>query len=81
MSSNGDYQSAAGIGFYPFGDWSYLTGNASSGYGFTSDLSTGGAVFMNSDYINNGTVNLGTLLHEIGHAIGMKHPDQVSLYR
>ena len=32
---------------------------------------------MNSDYINNGTVNLGTLLHEIGHAIGMKHPDQV----
>lgn len=75
--SNGDYQGAAGIGFYPFGDWSYLTGNASSGYGFTSDLSTGGAVFMNSDYINNGTVNLGTLLHEIGHAIGMKHPDQV----
>ena len=43
-SSNGDYQGAAGIGFYPFGDWSYLTGNASSGYGFTSDLSTGGAM-------------------------------------
>ena len=37
-SENGDYQGAAGIGFYPFGDWSYLTGNASSGYGFTSDL-------------------------------------------
>ena len=37
-SANGDYQNAAGIGFYPFGDWSYLTGNASSGYGFTSDL-------------------------------------------
>jgi len=75
-SSNGDYQSAGGIGFYPFGDWSYLTGNASSGYGFTSDLSPAGAVFMNEDYINNGTVDLGTLLHEIGHAIGMKHPDQ-----
>ena len=76
-SENGDYQGAGGIGFYPFGDWSYLTGNASSGYGFTSDLSTGGDVYMNSDYINNGTVDLGTLLHEIGHAIGMKHPDQV----
>ena len=57
------------------------TGNASSGYGFTSDLSTAGAVFMNSDYINNGTVDLGTLLHEIGHAIGMKHPDQQVYYR
>ena len=76
-SSNGDYQTAAGIGFYPFGDWSNLTGNVSSGYGFTSDLGPAGAVFMNSDYLNNGTVDLGTLLHEIGHAIGMKHPDQV----
>lgn len=75
-SENGDYQTAAGIGFYPFGDWSDLTGNSSVGYGFTSDLSTGGDVFMNSDYINNGTVDLGTMLHEIGHAIGMKHPDQ-----
>ena len=75
-SPNGDYQTAGGIGFYPFGDWSSLTGNASSGYGFTSDLSPAGAVFMNSDYINNGTVDLGTLLHEIGHAVGMKHPDQ-----
>src|SRR5262249_54435000 len=76
-SPNGDYQSAAGIGFNPLGDWSSLTGNASSGYGFTSDLSPAGAVFMNSDYINSGTIDLGTLLHEIGHAIGMKHPDQV----
>jgi Ca2+-binding RTX toxin-like protein len=76
LSSNGDYQTAGGIGFYPFGDWTSLTGNAGSGYGFTSDLSTAGDVFMNSEYINNGTVDLGTLLHEIGHAIGMKHPDQ-----
>jgi len=76
-SENGDYRSAAGIGFPPSGDWSYLTGNASSGYSFTSDLSTGGDVYMNSDYLNNGTVDLGTLLHEIGHAIGMKHPDKV----
>src|SRR5580658_5391968 len=76
-SPNGDYQSAGGIGFYPFGDWSYLTGASGAGYGFTSDLGPAGAVFMNSDYVSNGEVNLGTLLHEIGHAIGMKHPDQV----
>ncbi|HUB11908.1 MAG TPA: Hint domain-containing protein [Acetobacteraceae bacterium] len=75
-STNGDYQNAGGIGFYPFGNWSFSTGNSSVGYGFTSDLSPAGAVFMNSAYINNGTIDLGTLLHEIGHAIGMKHPDQ-----
>ena len=63
-SSNGDYQTAGGIGFYPFGDWSYSTGSASTGYGFTSDLSTAGDIYMNSDFINNGTVNLSTLLHE-----------------
>jgi Ca2+-binding RTX toxin-like protein len=74
---NGNFSTAAGIGFYPFGSWSYLTGSSSTGYGFTSDLSPAGAVFMNSDFITNGTVDLGTLLHEIGHAIGMKHPDQV----
>ncbi len=76
-SQNGNFTNAGGIGFYPFGNWSYSTGNATTGYGFTSDLSPAGAVFMNSNFITNGTVDLGTLLHEIGHAIGMKHPDQV----
>jgi Ca2+-binding RTX toxin-like protein len=76
-SSNGNFQNAAGIGFYPFGNWDYYTGSNTTGYSFTSDLSPAGAVFMNSQDISNGVVNLGTLLHEIGHAIGMKHPDQV----
>jgi Ca2+-binding RTX toxin-like protein len=76
-SENGNFQNAGGIGFYPFGNWSYSTGNYTTGFGFTSDQSPAGAVFMNSNYITNGSVDLGTLLHEIGHAIGMKHPDQV----
>jgi len=31
---------------------------------------------MNTAILNNGTTGYSTLLHEIGHAIGMKHPDQ-----
>lgn len=76
-SANGNYQNAGGIGFYPFGNWSYSTGTQAAGYGFASDLSTAGDIYMNANFISNGTVDPGTLLHEIGHAIGLKHPDQV----
>ena len=67
------YAGAGGIGFYPFGDWNNL-----SYPNFTSDLDASGDVFMNSRFQNgDGTVNYGTLLHEIGHAIGLKHPTEV----
>src|SRR5580692_30918 len=71
-----------GIGFNPFGNWnSYSQTSSTTGY-FTSDLSIAGSVFMNSEYLSDGnnadsTVNYETLLHELGHAIGMKHPTQV----
>ncbi len=72
--STTSYSEAGGIGFYPFGDWN----NLSYPY-FTSDLTASGDVFMNSQYISSvdGSVNYGTLLHEIGHAIGLKHPTEV----
>ncbi len=61
------YDGAGGIAYRPFGDWS----GASYPY-FTGDLDGSGDVFMNSDI----AVSYGTLLHEIGHAIGLKHPTE-----
>jgi len=68
-----DYSAAAGIGFFPFGGW---TGFSYPNYTTSLDLS--GDVFMNTVYENPGdTVDMGVLLHEIGHAIGLKHPTEV----
>jgi Ca2+-binding RTX toxin-like protein len=73
------YGSAGGIAFYPFGDWDYLTQPTPTtpSANFRSDLDASGDVFMNSQYAGDGTVNYGTLLHEIGHAIGFKHPTEM----
>ena len=70
--STSSYGSPGGIGFYPFGNWDYFTYP-----NFSSDLDLSGDVFMNSQYAGAGTVDYGTLLHEIGHALGLKHPTEV----
>ncbi len=62
------YSGAGGIGFYPFGDWNFATYPS-----FSSDLDASGDVFMQT----GGAIVYGTLLHEIGHAIGLKHPTEV----
>ena len=62
---------AGGIGFYPFGNWNYFSYPS-----FSGDLDTAGDIFMNSLYLAGGEINYGTLLHEIGHAIGLKHPTE-----
>ena len=70
-TSGPSYAGAGGIGFYPFGDWNFFTYPS-----FSSDLDLSGDIFMNSQFAGGGTVNYGTLLHEIGHAIGLKHPTE-----
>jgi hypothetical protein len=69
--STTSYSGAGGIGFYPFGDW-----NNATYPNFQSDLDASGDVFMNSQDATSGQVTYGTLLHEIGHAIGLKHPTE-----
>ncbi|MCW5733672.1 MAG: matrixin family metalloprotease [Enhydrobacter sp.] len=66
------YAGEGGIGFYPFGDWNFFTYP-----NFSSDMDGSGDVFMNSQFASGGSVAYGTLLHEIGHAIGLKHPTEV----
>ncbi|QYK41087.1 MAG: hypothetical protein KF887_17145 [Paracoccaceae bacterium] len=61
------YAGYGGIAYRPFGDWSFF----SYPY-FNSGYSASGDVFMNSAL----PVNFGTLLHEIGHALGLKHPTE-----
>ena len=61
------YDGAGGIAYRPFGDWNFFTYPY-----FSSDLDSSGDVFMNSDI----PVSYGTLLHEIGHALGLKHPTE-----
>ncbi len=61
------YDGAGGIAYRPFGDWSFASYPS-----FTSDLDAAGDVFMNSDI----ALVYGTVLHEIGHAIGLKHPTE-----
>ncbi|MGE0418313.1 MAG: Hint domain-containing protein [Acetobacteraceae bacterium] len=67
------YSGYGGIGFYPFGNWDFF----SYPY-FNDDLDSSGEIFMNSQFqAGDGTVNYGTLLHEIGHALGLKHPTEI----
>ena len=71
-TSGPSYAGSGGIAFYPFGDWNFFTTPS-----FSSDLDASGDVFMNTQFVSGGQVNYGTLLHEIGHAIGLKHPTEV----
>ena len=66
------YAGAGGVAEYPFGDWNGFTFPS-----FRDDLGSPGDVFMNSVFESGGMVNYGTLLHEIGHALGLKHPTEI----
>ncbi len=66
-----NYGSAGGIGFYPWGNWNYSTFPH-----FSEDQAGAGNILMNTAFETGGQFTYVTLLHEIGHALGLKHPDQ-----
>jgi Ca2+-binding RTX toxin-like protein len=69
------FDGAGGIAFFPFGQWF-----GDSYPWFTDHLATNdiaGDVFINLDYQVGGLPDYGLLLHEIGHALGLKHPFEV----
>ena len=71
-----------GEGFYPWGNWNYST-ETSTTIQFGADIQANGYgdVLMNTADESNGLFAYPTLLHEIGHALGLKHPtDAWTLY-
>ena len=67
-----------GVGFFPWGNWNYSTATASTIH-FGADIQANGCgdVLMNTAAEDgSGLFASPTLLHEIGHALGLKHPTE-----
>jgi len=73
FSSDPNASGAGGLGYYPWGNWNYSTFQSGSGH-FAADLPGAGNVLMNTAFETGGLFAFPTVLHEIGHAIGLKHP-------
>jgi Ca2+-binding RTX toxin-like protein len=71
FSTDPNYSGAGGIGFYPFGNWNFATYPY-----FAADNPGSGNILMNTAFESSGQFAYATVLHEIGHALGLKEPDQ-----
>jgi serralysin len=71
FSTDNTYKNAGGIGFYPWGNWNYSTYPH-----FSEDQAGAGNILMNTAFETGGQFAYPTVLHEIGHALGLKEPDQ-----
>lgn len=70
--SGTSYQSFAGFAFYPSGQWTSASTPFFIDHRATGDV--GGDVFLDLGDAVGGLPGLGVLLHEVGHALGFKHP-------
>lgn len=70
------YDAAAGFAFFPGGAWSFDSDPYFVDHASVSP--NGGDVFLDIGFAEaDGTPAYGLLLHEIGHALGLKHPFEV----
>lgn len=61
------YEGFAGFAYYPNKDFA---GTGTNTYAYDSEI--GGDIFLNTD--ENSGLTLDVILHEVGHALGLKHP-------
>jgi len=73
FTSDPDTTDAGGEGYYPWGNWNYSTAQTGAIH-FAADNPGSGNVLMNTALETNGLFSYATVLHEIGHALGLKHP-------
>ena len=73
FSSDPNASGSGGMGYYPWGNWNYSTFGSGSGH-FAADLAGPGDILMNTAFETGGLFAYATVLHEIGHALGLKHP-------
>jgi len=75
FTSDPNAKFSGGEGFYPFGAWNYSTVQPGGGsLYFAADTPGAGNVLMNTAFETGGLFSYETVLHEIGHALGLKHP-------
>lgn len=73
--SGTQWDGAGGIGFFPFGAYTGASAPFFIDHRTTNDIA--GDIMINRDFAVGGDPAYGLLLHEIGHALGLKHPFEV----